>query len=96
VEQDSQFMRGLLLCLALVWGWVLVCFGPLLAGKLPQFLDVSSRWLHVASAGFIASGAFIVAYFASGCFPRANWKLRFACELIPLSWLGFALFGGLF
>ncbi len=89
-------MRGLLLVLAFVWGWVLVCLGPPLAAKLPQFLDVSSRWLHLLSAAFIASGVFVVAFFASGCFPRANWKLRFACELIPLSWLGFVIFGGLF
>jgi hypothetical protein len=93
--QGEKSMRGMLLLLALVWGWVLVCLGPLLVAKLPQFSDVSSRWLHLLDAACVASGVFVVAFFASGCFPRANWKLRFACELIPLSWLGFVLFGGL-
>ncbi len=92
---SHTWIRTLMLLLAGVWAWTLVCIGPSLVGEHPHAGDVSSRWWKDACAAFIAAGIFVFLIAARRCFPLASPRLKLACELTPWIGLGGFILGGL-
>lgn len=78
--------NAFLLLISGAMGWVMVWMGLWVVLELPHVLDVSSRWYRTGGAALIAGGIFIFAYCAARCFPRADPRLKLACELTP--WIG--------
>jgi hypothetical protein len=92
---SHRVTRANLLLVAGAWAWVMICIGPRLVLELPGLIGVSSRWLPLGCAGFIASGVFIFIWSVGRCFPLASPKVKLSFELLP--WFGLAGFalGGL-
>jgi len=89
-----RLIRAFVLLAAGSLGWVMICAGPRLLGKLQVPRDVSSRWMHLGNTALAAAGVFVFAYAAAQCFPMAHRRLTAFCEMAPWIGLGCVLIGG--